>query len=260
MKRAGILLPPAVRTWSRPRAAPRAPATEQRDQALRSPVPVDVRRVEERHAGVDRGVQRRQGLRLVGLAPAAADRPRAVADLGDVPAGLPEASRLHARIQSAARGAHRSRRESRRSLRIRPPVWHFGAVVDRVLLEVDLRDRRAAHVAGLAQLRCTRYVFASFAPRSRSSSAAPELGLGRSGQALRPRPGSGPGREGVRGERRGVEDLVRPGAADPRDHALVAEQRCRPATGPRGSRPAGPRRASFASGPRCPSSRLDVLG
>ena len=47
--------------------------------------------------------------------------------------------------------AQRSSRESRRSLRTRPPVWQLRAVVDRVLLEVDLRERRAADVARLAE-------------------------------------------------------------------------------------------------------------
>ena len=67
------------------------------DQALRAPVPVDVGGVEERDPGIDRGMQRGKRLLLVGLAPGAADRPRAETDLGDVPAGLSEPSRLHAR-------------------------------------------------------------------------------------------------------------------------------------------------------------------
>ncbi len=49
------------------------------------------------------------------------------------------------------------------------PGLALRAVVDRVLLEVDAGDRRAADVAGLAELVVDAVAFASFAPRSRSS-------------------------------------------------------------------------------------------
>src|SRR3954453_9282232 len=100
----------------------------------------------------------------------------------------------------------------------------FRAVVDRVLLEVDARDRRPAHVARLAEvvmdairLRVVRAALAQLEP-------AGELGVDRRREprdlfVLELR------RERVRRELRGVEDLVRPGAADPGDRALVAKQR-----------------------------------
>ena len=53
------------------------------DEPLRAAVAVDVGGVEERHAGVGRGVQRRHRGVLVDLAPVGADLPRAEADLGD---------------------------------------------------------------------------------------------------------------------------------------------------------------------------------
>ena len=55
---------------------------ERRDQPLGTAVAVDVGRVEERDAGVDSGSHRRQRRGVVGLAPAAADRPGAEPDLG----------------------------------------------------------------------------------------------------------------------------------------------------------------------------------
>jgi hypothetical protein len=66
-----------------------------REQALGTAVPVDVGGVEEGDTRVDRGVQRRERLRIVGLAPRAADRPGPEADLGDLATGLPESPRTH---------------------------------------------------------------------------------------------------------------------------------------------------------------------
>src|SRR4029078_5332261 len=103
----------------------------------------------------------------------------------------------------------------------------LGAVVDRVLLEVDAGDRSAAGVTGLAELvvdaadlRVLRAALAQFeAPR--------ELGVDRIRERLDVSRGQSLGR-GERGQLRRVQDLVRPRAADAGDHPLVAEQGVQP--------------------------------
>jgi hypothetical protein len=62
---------------------------ETADQPLAAAVAVDVGGVEERDAGIDRRIHRRQRDAVVGLAPAATDRPRTEPDLGHVAPGLP---------------------------------------------------------------------------------------------------------------------------------------------------------------------------
>ena len=68
-------------------------AEQPADQPLRAAVAVDVGGVEERDPGVDGGVERVERLRVVGLAPRAADRPGSEPDLRDGPAGLAEEPR-----------------------------------------------------------------------------------------------------------------------------------------------------------------------
>jgi len=53
------------------------------DDALRAPVAIDVGRVDEGHAGVERGIERRPAVRFGNLAPGAADLPRAETDVAD---------------------------------------------------------------------------------------------------------------------------------------------------------------------------------
>ena len=79
------------------------------DEPLRAAVAVDVGGVEERHAGVGRGVQRRHRGVLVDLAPVGADLPRAEADLGDVAAGLAKGSQVASAVEDA-RARQRRRR------------------------------------------------------------------------------------------------------------------------------------------------------
>ena len=97
------------------------------------------------------------------------------------------------------RAAPRGVADLHRSSRDMPPVLQHaaaglavGAVVDRVLLVVDARDRRAADVARLVELvvhavgaRVVRAALAQLEP-------ALELGVDRVGEPLRPAPGRGP--------------------------------------------------------------------
>ncbi|MNT82450.1 hypothetical protein D3C72_2221800 [compost metagenome] len=53
------------------------------DDALRAPVAIDVGRVDEGHAGVERGVEGRAAVRFGNLTPGATDLPRAETDVAD---------------------------------------------------------------------------------------------------------------------------------------------------------------------------------
>ena len=135
-----------------------------------------------------------------------------------------------------------------------------GAVVDRVLLEVDARDRRAADVARLAEpvvdavgLRVVRAALAqleparelaSIAAASRSTSSSRELGRERVGRELRARGGS-------RSPRRGRCRRSRAGRAAA--SAAAASRRG-------GSRRARSGPSPSASGPRCASSASGCSG
>ena len=65
------------------------------DDPFRAAVAIDVGGVDEGDAGVERGVERRDRVAFLDLAPASADRPGAEADLADAAAGASEFSRLH---------------------------------------------------------------------------------------------------------------------------------------------------------------------
>ncbi len=131
------------------------------------------------------------------------------------------------RSATVAMGHYRRSRESRLSLRTRPPVWQRRAVVDRVLLEVDARDRRLAHVARFAEpvVDAVRPLVAR--PLLAQREAAGELLVDRGCEAsdlLVVEVGG----QRVGRELRRVQDLVRPRAADPGERALVAQQRVQP--------------------------------
>jgi hypothetical protein len=68
---------------------------EPADDGLAAPVTVDVRGVQERHAGVDGGVQDAQRLPLVHLAPVGAELPAAEPDDGGLSAEAGEGAGLH---------------------------------------------------------------------------------------------------------------------------------------------------------------------
>ena len=122
---------------------------------------------------------------------------------------------------------HRSSRESRRSFE-HPAAGLAGrAVEDRVLLEVDLRDRRPADVARLAEPAVDAVRLLVGGARLAQLEAALELGVHRGREPLHLFVVEIAG-ECVRRELRRVEDLVRPRAADARDQALVAKQRVQP--------------------------------
>src|SRR5262249_3185795 len=70
-------------------------AQELADEALGTAVAVDVGGVDEVDACVDGGVQRRERLRVVRLAPAPAGGPGPDADVADLASGLAEGSRSH---------------------------------------------------------------------------------------------------------------------------------------------------------------------
>ena len=97
-----------------------------------------------------------------------------------------------------------------------------------MLLEVDAGNGRPADVARLAELVVdpvdTRVGGAALAELE----AARELGVDRLGEPLDLLRREIP-RERVRRELGVVENLVRPGAADPGDRPLVAQQRVQPA-------------------------------
>ena len=141
---------PADPSSSRRRAARSARAAAAAIRRSLSTVAVDVRGVEERDAGVDRRLHRASDCPS-SVRPSCRRSPTRRSRSPRPPGRSSQASRLHARIQSAARGAHRSQRRAT-APRDQPAGLALGAVADGVLLEVDLRDRRAAHVAGLAQL------------------------------------------------------------------------------------------------------------
>ena len=63
------------------------------DDPLRAAVAIDVGRVDEGDAGVERGVERRDRVALLDLAPAPADRPGAEPDLADAAAGASKLAR-----------------------------------------------------------------------------------------------------------------------------------------------------------------------
>src|SRR5450759_1824551 len=65
---------------------PFAVALQLRDQALAAPHAVNIGRVDEVHAAIDGGSERRQGFGVVHAAPGAADRPRPKTDVGHLPA------------------------------------------------------------------------------------------------------------------------------------------------------------------------------
>ena len=67
-----------------------------RQQPFAVAVTIDIRRVEEIHAAVERGVQRGERFLVVHLAPRAADGPRAKADFRNLPAGTTEFAVFHA--------------------------------------------------------------------------------------------------------------------------------------------------------------------
>src|SRR5437763_16462595 len=69
---------------------------ELRDQPFASSIPMDIRRVDEVHATVDRTMQRRQRLRIVHIAPRPADRPGAEGDFRDIPPRAAERAIVHA--------------------------------------------------------------------------------------------------------------------------------------------------------------------
>ena len=73
-------------------------AQEAPDEPLAVTVPVDVSRVVEADARVRSRMQRAQAGRVVDLAPAATDGPRAKADAADLVAGLAQSSDVHAHL------------------------------------------------------------------------------------------------------------------------------------------------------------------
>src|SRR5215204_3594195 len=126
--------------------------------------------------------------------------------------------------------AGRLSQETRKPTVLERPATSLAlrTVVDRVLLEVDLRDRRPADVARLAEL----LVYAVRARVARASLSQLEAALQLVVHRLRKSPDllrADVSRQRIRRQLCGMEDLVRPRAADARDHALVAEQRVQPA-------------------------------
>src|SRR5256714_10261399 len=98
------------------------------------------------------------------------------------------------------------------------------AVEDRVLLEVDLRERRAAHVTRLAEAPVDAVgLLVGGSARSELETAL-ELEVD-GGCEARDLLVVEVARQRVRRELRRVEDLVRPRTADARDQVLVAEER-----------------------------------
>src|SRR5690606_31313885 len=91
----GLRRQPAPGLGGHERALAAALLEHPRDQALRMAVAVYVGGVDEVEPGVERRVQRRDGIRIVHLAPGRADRPRTEADLANVAAGAAERSALH---------------------------------------------------------------------------------------------------------------------------------------------------------------------
>ena len=73
---------PALGRDERPRAAARLQHAA--DDLLRAPAAINVSRVDEGHAGVERRVQRRDRVALGDIAPATADRPGAEADFRNI--------------------------------------------------------------------------------------------------------------------------------------------------------------------------------
>ena len=184
-------------------------------------------------------------------------------DLGasETPAAAAARSRPRAR-RRLGRPARSSAQQAREPAVLEQPAAGLAAraVVDRVLLEVDARDRRAALRARLAEPVVDdgrRRV--SPLPRSRSSSARVEVVAHRVGEPLDLLVGE-LGRGLERREPRAQEDLVRVGAADAGERALVAEQRMElPALARRGSRRARPASSSSASGPRWREILVELL-
>src|SRR5438093_2359748 len=101
------------------------------------------------------------------------------------------------------------------------------AVEDRVLLEIDLCERRAADVTRLGEPSVDAVGLLVGSAAFAQVEAACQFGVHRSGEALDLVVGQ-IGGERVRRELRRVEDLVRPGAADTGDQALIAEQCVQP--------------------------------
>src|SRR5690606_40954275 len=91
----GLRRQPAPGLGGHERALAAALLEHPRDQALRMAVAVYVGGVDEVEPGVERRVQRRDGIRIVHLAPGRADRPRTEADLANVAAVAAERSALH---------------------------------------------------------------------------------------------------------------------------------------------------------------------
>ena len=149
-----------------------------------------------------------------------------------------------------------------------PPVLEHAAaglalraVVDRVLLEVDARDRRAADVAGLAELVVDAVRRSRRSRRARAARARARAPRRSRRRAARPRPSSS-WVESANGESRAWWRISFAHARPmPGDHALVAEQRVQPARlAARGSRASRSAPRPSASGPRCASSASAASG
>src|SRR5205085_6814787 len=99
---------------------------------------------------------------------------------------------------------------------------------DRVLTEVHARDRRRAHVARLAEAVVNAVGLRVLRPALAQLEPALELDVDRLREPLDLLTVEVP-RQRIRREAGVVEDLVGPGAPDPGDHPLVAEERVQPA-------------------------------